>query len=159
MLKNIEFPEALNKLYRTIDRIREGLYHNDFETRKRKVSQSYQYYGFYIELTHISLWFGYWLPLWLNPIQKNECTPLYMQFRSEWIRGKGLDAQIEPALKKCGFIKTDDHGWLKPYSLDLMDKAEQALKIKEWRKLADEGKEDQYNGLNFKLTVEDVEIK
>jgi hypothetical protein len=46
-----------------------------------------------------------------------------------------------------------------PYSLDLMDPEEQALKIKAWRDLADKGIEDQYNGLDFKLTKEDVVIK
>lgn len=46
-----------------------------------------------------------------------------------------------------------------PYILDLMNPEERALKIKAWRKLADEGREDEYNGLDFKLTIEDVEIK
>lgn len=46
-----------------------------------------------------------------------------------------------------------------PYGLDLMDKEEQALRIKAWRKLADQGIEDQYNGLDFKLSVEDVKIE
>jgi len=46
--------------------------------------------------------------------------------------------------ERCG-IGIDDRC---PYVLDLMDIEEQYKKIKLWRKLADEGKDAEYNGLD-----------
>jgi hypothetical protein len=44
-----------------------------------------------------------------------------------------------------------------PYTQDLLPEDERIRKTKAWRKLADEGKENEYNGLDF-LSKEDVEI-
>lgn len=45
-----------------------------------------------------------------------------------------------------------------PYCLDLLNSEERKIKIEAWRKLADEGREDDYNGLDFLLKKEDVDI-
>jgi hypothetical protein len=46
--------------------------------------------------------------------------------------------------ERCG-IGIDDRC---PYALDLIDEEERERKIKEWRKLADEGRDKEYNGLD-----------
>lgn len=86
----------------------------------------------------------------------------------KWVRGESIDPEsgvhhLAHAAWNCfaliefekNDIGIDDRN---PYSLDLVSKEEQSLKISAWRKLANEGNEDDYNGLDFKLTKEDVNI-
>lgn len=87
----------------------------------------------------------------------------------KWVRGEKIDNEsglhhLAHAAWNCfalieferNSIGIDDRN---PYTLDLMEKEERYIRIQAWRKLADDGKEDEYNGLNFLLKEEDVEIK
>jgi hypothetical protein len=87
----------------------------------------------------------------------------------KWLRGEKYDNEsglhhLAHAAWNCfaliefetNGLGTDDRV---PYILDLLDPKERDIRIKAWRKLADEGKEETYNGLDYQLTNEDVEIK
>jgi hypothetical protein len=76
----------------------------------------------------------------------------------KWMRGEKLDDEsglhhlahaawncfVLIEYERCG-IGIDDRC---PYVLDLMEPEEQEKRIKLWRKLADEGKDTEYNGLD-----------
>jgi hypothetical protein len=118
MLKDKDLPHALNNLYRTIDQVKNELSQRGFE--KVKASQSFQYYGFYIDLEKVVMYFGYYFPLWVNPPDKSNITPIYLELQSSKIKQEGqkLDESI---MQRCGFtnIKTPNYdGWVKPYNLD-----------------------------------------
>ena len=118
MLKEKDLPHALNNLYRSIDQIRNEL--SQRREDKIRASQSFQYYGFYIELEKIGLYFGYFFPLWLNPPDKSNVTPIYLQVKGRNIKPQGPKLD-ESTLQICGFIKTQiDDEWVKPFNLDLL---------------------------------------
>jgi hypothetical protein len=87
---------------------------------------------------------------------------------NKWIRGEKKDDEsglhhLAHAAWNCIALMEFErnnigHDDRVPYIMDLLDPEEQKLRIKAWRKLADEGREEEYNGLDFLLKVEDVEI-
>lgn len=87
----------------------------------------------------------------------------------KWLRGEQLDNEsglhhLAHAAWNCfALIEFEKNGIgiddRVPYMLDLLNDEEQKLRIEAWRKLADQGKEDEYNGLNCPLKNEDVLIE
>jgi hypothetical protein len=87
---------------------------------------------------------------------------------NKWLRGEKFDDEsglhhLAHAAWNCIALMEFERNNLGkddriPYCLDLMNPEEQALKIKAWRKLADIGKEDDYNGLDHMITKHDKDV-
>ena len=75
------------------------------------MSQSYNYYGFFVERESLSCWWGYFLPLW-----EKYKTPIFLQVREEWIKSE--KAEVIKKLKDLGFKKEPEHEFVLPFSID-----------------------------------------
>ena len=76
ILKDEKVPIALNKLFNTINDVRNHLSSKGIKTGR--LGQSYSYYGFSIENETLSCWFGYFLPIW-----EKYKTPVFLQVKEE----------------------------------------------------------------------------
>lgn len=121
ILRNKNTAETLQKLFDFVVRIRELLNSRDYKTGR--IGQSYQFYGFSVELENINVWFGYFLTAWLSPINEIN-TPIYTQIRNDWIKIENIDTTFENKLKELGFIKHPELEWLKPFNIDLINDIE-----------------------------------
>ena len=119
MLQNKAIPQAIQKLFDLIYRMRDTVYSRNYKTGR--MGQSNQFLGFNIKLKSVDVWFGYFFPVWKSPIDENICTPIYAQIRNEWIKVDNFDNSSESKLKEIGFQKHPDYEWLKPYKVELID--------------------------------------
>ncbi|MCU7493516.1 MAG: PD-(D/E)XK nuclease family protein [Ignavibacteria bacterium] len=132
MLNNNNYPQALNKIFNLIPLIKDIILKS---YTVQRTSQSYNYYGFYIEQGLVKSWFGYFFPLWLTPIDVNVCTPLHLQIREEWITN-GVDlTKFNNELSTIGFVKHNDFHWVKPYDLKLLSSKDSSSELN-YEKLA-----------------------
>ncbi len=122
ILKNKNTPETLQKLFDFVVRVREILNTRDYKTGR--IGQSYQFYGFFIELNDINVWFGYFLTAWLS-LNNEISTPFYAQIRNEWIKTtNNMDSRFEENLRKVGFKKDSELEWLKPFDVEMINDVE-----------------------------------
>lgn len=115
ILKDKKVAEALQKIFDYVVRVKEILSSRDYKTRR--LGQSYQFYGFFIEIEKVDVWFGYFLSAWTLP-HNNTYTPLYAQIELDWIKIDNPDMNFDNKLKQLGFFKHPDFGWLKPFDID-----------------------------------------
>lgn len=118
ILKQVDVPRALSKVFNTITNIRNSL--NSKEIKTGRIGQSYNYFGFDIELTELSIWFGYFLPIW-----EKYKTPIFLQVRREWFRAD--EGKILRALQELGFEQEERHEFILPFPVDSIDKWEKEL--------------------------------
>ncbi len=123
ILKNENTPKTLQKIFDFVNYVKEQLKANDFQIKKS--GSSHQFYGFYIKLKNIEVWFGYFLTAWLDA-PNSIYTPIYAQIRDSWSRII-IDANFESKLKELGFVKHQDFEWLKPFDVDLFNDIEQFI--------------------------------
>ena len=109
ILKDENVPIALNKLFNTINDVRNHL--SSKGIKAGRLGQSYNYYGFLIETEILSSWFGYFLPIW-----EKYKTPIFLQVREEWI--KSDKAEVMKKLKNLGIKQEPEHDFVLPFSLD-----------------------------------------
>jgi hypothetical protein len=109
ILKDSNVPRALNKIFNIISYIRNYLMSKDIKTGR--MSQSYNYYGFDIEMEKFTCWFGYSLPTW-----ENYQTPIFLQIRQDWINKK--EVSLTNKFPDLGFKYDDDLEYLFPFSID-----------------------------------------
>ncbi len=79
ILTTDKFPIALDKLFNMMFSIRDSVAVQSFKVGR--MSQSYKYFGFTIEHQSLSLYFGYFLPLW-----SQFKTPIFLQIRESYIK-------------------------------------------------------------------------
>lgn len=134
ILKNTEVPSALNKVFNTVMDVRNFL--EGKEKKTGRMGQSYNYYGFTIELPSFSSWFGYFLPIW-----EKYKTPVFLQVRREWIRTD--EAQILRALRDIGFHQEVEHEFIRPFPVDSINTWKQELldllsKLTGWKEITEQ---------------------
>lgn len=121
ILKDISTPQAIQKVFDIISRIRSNLNNEGFSTGR--MSQSIIFFGFNIELLKCTVWFGYFFTAWQDD-SFMECTPIYMQIKAEWVHSKIVNLNLEKTLRKNGFIKDKSNEWMRPFKVELFDQAE-----------------------------------
>ena len=109
ILKDENIPIALNKLFNTINDVRNHLASK--EIKIGRLGQSYNYYGFSIENETLKCWFGYFLPIW-----DKYKTPIFLQVREEWIKSE--KAEVMKKLKELGIKQEPEHEFVLPFSID-----------------------------------------
>lgn len=109
ILKNMDVPSALEKLFKIISTIKNDL--DIIEYKTERVGQSYNYFGFHIEHNYFLCWFGYILPIW----HEYE-TPVFLQIKEEWIKDKQED--IMNLIKECKFSRNEEYEYILPFDVD-----------------------------------------
>jgi hypothetical protein len=113
ILQNPQIPSAINKLFNFIDELRNHVSANKLDVGR--MTQSYNYYGFYIEAEKIRLFFGYFLPLW-----ENFKTPIFLHILEDWIKENNKD-NIKKILKDNFFIFEKGHHFIRPFKIDSIE--------------------------------------
>lgn len=109
VLQNPELPTSLLKLFKNIENIA-----NDVSAKGWKISrmtQSYNFYGFYIETESFKLYFGYDLPKW-----EDFNTPVFLLTKESWF--KTDKALTLSQLSENGFIHAKDHSFVLPFAIE-----------------------------------------
>ena len=109
ILANDNFPVALDKLFNLMFSIRDSVNVQSFKVGR--MSQSYKYFGFYIEHQSLSLYFGYFLPLW-----GQFKTPIFLQIRESYI--KNNNAVILKFIKDNSFLRDSNHEYILPFKIE-----------------------------------------
>ena len=114
VLQNPQIPSALTKLFKFIDELRNEVYAKGWKVSR--ISQSYLYYGFYIEPEKIeNLYFGYFLQLW-----ENYKTPIFLQVHKESIKNMDKDS-TEKTLIDNSFVHDRVHHFIRPFKIDSIE--------------------------------------
>jgi hypothetical protein len=109
--------EAFEKIFEIVNQARERIEALGYNTKKYRMSQSWNYYGFSISLENWSMCFGYYRLLWGKRVP---CTPLYMQFKGEWLpKGALTDSEMHTRLLQR-FIDDEDQGYIKGYPIGIV---------------------------------------
>lgn len=117
-LKSKEYASAMEKLLECVNILRERIHSDTSDTKKSKMSQSINFYGFSIKLKNLSAWFGYFRPLWNS---YEPYTPLYLQVRTDWITNDKIDFNAFVKRLEGVYFYNDEHGYVKPYSIDKLN--------------------------------------
>ena len=112
VLKNENVPSAISKLFKNIEDIKSHVSNKDIKTLR--MSQSYNFYGFFIECKDYKSWFGYFLQIW-----GKYKTPIFLQIREDWIDIN--HRSILDKLSGYGFKYEKDHEFVKPFFVDDID--------------------------------------
>ena len=114
ILKDPQVPTAIKKLFDKIDGVHSCLTGETITVGRK--SQSCNYYGFYAKAGSTTFWFGYFLAAW----ERLGC-PVLLQLKEEWIKDE-LKGALKSQLDKLGFSEDKDHGYLRPFAVDSMDR-------------------------------------
>jgi len=109
LLRNMNVPSALEKLYSLVAQIQGHVQTKGFQPSR--IGQSYLFYGFTTELGSASLWFGYSQPTWLRYE-----TPVIAQLRESSLKcekGPVLDC-----IRDTGFKQDAELEYVLPFGLD-----------------------------------------
>jgi len=109
ILTNDKFPVALDKLFNLMFSIRDSVDVQSFKVGR--MSQSYKYFGFTIEHQSLSLYFGYFLPLW-----SQFRTPIFLQIREAYI--KNNNDLILKFIQESNFIRDSNHEYILPFKIE-----------------------------------------
>ena len=109
ILANDNFPVALDKLFNLMFSIRDSVNVQSFKVGR--MSQSYKYFGFYIEHQSLSIYFGYFLPLW-----SQFKTPIFLQIRESYIKNNN-DAVLK-FIKDNNFSRDSNHEYILPFKIE-----------------------------------------
>jgi hypothetical protein len=113
MLQNPQVPSGIIKLFKSVDDIKNTVSAKGWNVGR--TSQSYLYYGFYIEAKKTKLFFGYFLPLW-----ENYRTPIFLQVRKEFIKPEN-SANFEKLLKDSAFVYDKEHEFIRRFKIDSIE--------------------------------------
>jgi len=117
-LESKVYAEALDKLLKIIDRLRERIHSDPFDTKKFRMSQSINSYGFYINIKQMYAWFGYIRsPLYLQA----PYTPLYLQVRLAWITDDKVDKEKLSQKLQRMFKSDPTYEYVKAYPVSCLD--------------------------------------
>jgi len=112
LLYNEEIPIVLLKLFDLMFKIRDSVDVSEFKVGR--MSQSCHYFGFNIEHKSLSIFFGYFLPLW-----SHYRTPIFVQIREANINEKR--DQIIKFLKTKNFEKDPNQEYILPFKVDAFE--------------------------------------
>lgn len=112
--------EAMDKLKTIVDQARNELSRRQLPTGR--MSQSINFYGFYVGYEKVTVWFGYGLPWWSNKnLVDDRVTPLFIQIRDVFSPNPPFDDTIKDKLENAGFISIGQEGFIRPISVDLFN--------------------------------------
>ena len=114
ILESQDTAKAFEKVFEIVTKAREQIQVSGYDTKKFKMSQSRDFYGFSISLEGWSIYFGYYRTLW---VKYSPYTPLYMQFRMKWMpRSQLTEAEIRGRLLSR-FLYDDAEEFVKGYPI------------------------------------------
>jgi hypothetical protein len=115
--QNKNFAKALDDLKKLVEKTRVELDSMNFKTNR--LSQSINYYGFYVGNDKITAWFGYGLKWWLD--SQKVVTPLFLQVRDLFEPNPPFDENFRSKLVELEFLNIGEEGWIKPFNVDLFN--------------------------------------
>jgi len=118
VLKSEVFPLALQKLLEGISLLRERVHALGIDTKSIKFSQSIDIYGFWMSYSICNVWFGYDRTLWMF---SRPFTPLYLEFRTNWIKGVKFNQDKHMPLLLEFMTYKDEYGFIKPFNVELLN--------------------------------------
>lgn len=116
VLKNNSVPIALKKIYQKIYTISTNNFPGSFKKQSR-VSQSYQYYGFYIGNPKIKFWFGFNLERW-----EKFNTPVFLELYDNKLLSK-------KKLEELSFKKDNESSDILPFPIENENEWTNILKL------------------------------
>ncbi len=118
LLKDKNIPIALSKLFNEVSAIKSTFSLEGFKLSK--VSQSYNYLGFFLQHQDLDLWFGYFFRLW-----QNYETAIFLQIKKGWIKSR--NDEIDRVIQKIGFINDPTEGHVLPFEMSSIEKWKEQL--------------------------------
>lgn len=124
MLQNKEIPRNLEKLFYLISDVRDKL-SQSYGTER--MTQSMNYYGFYVGIKERKLWFGYFFRLWPKEFEPGLVTPIYVQIQKGWLGDIGPNFSLDKKIKEQGYYFEEGLQFVKPISANLLSIPDQIV--------------------------------
>jgi len=117
ILKDKNTAEAIAKVFDIVRLVKGELITGKYTTER--VGQSYQYFGFFIKLNNIDVWFGYFLDAWIKGI-KGVYSPVCIQVREDWAKSTIPKTKLRNTLIRLNFERDPNAEWLRAIDVALL---------------------------------------
>ncbi|WKZ70878.1 MAG: PD-(D/E)XK nuclease family protein [Melioribacteraceae bacterium] len=113
LLKDQNVPELLDKFYKLISQVRDEITKRGFVATS--IRSSYKWWGFYIDLNKVKVWFGFGTDLW--KMSDDFISPIGIQIQKSSVSNSMAADKIRNELEPLNFNIHSQLYWIKRYPL------------------------------------------